>query len=361
MRLASLGVVLSLINAMIGSIILVLPLLFLQSGVASASIVVVVIGGLSCYSCSLFLQHLLPNEADIPQSLGRHFRRRLTFMPRLYSLASFLNLTLTCLVYYFLINLQWASLLGLHGEQAYQYVLYSVNSLILLAGVVFSDYFGVALRVACYGAISVLTYFGLVVWLFATNPERRELPPLFSTNVVSISGCMSLVFSIQMVFVPMVTRVDLTRREQSKCLYLSFLLGGVIYIALGVCGAYGIIGRTKNYTTQDSLLDFFNRRDSFPYAVEIAFLLHLYSIYPCYVSVARTRLREVLSIEAPDGPACGVAFAVVLLAVSTCLQFTDFKLSELMSLNGSICAFFYTYLIPAVIHVKCQYFPDPPE
>ena len=108
---------------------------------------------------------------------------------------------------------------------------------------------------------------------------------------------MSLVFSIQTVYIPILNSSNnLDRKKQNLCLWMSFILGGCIYLALGVCGAYGIMGRTKNYTTQNSLLDFFNRKDAFPYTLEIAFLMHLYSVYPCYVSVIRKRLLTLLPV-----------------------------------------------------------------
>jgi|JI6StandDraft_1071083.scaffolds.fasta_scaffold01989_16 amino acid permease len=52
----------ALLNAMIGSSILVLPLLMLKTGVITTAVLVLVSGVFSWYSCELTMQHIHPHE-----------------------------------------------------------------------------------------------------------------------------------------------------------------------------------------------------------------------------------------------------------------------------------------------------------
>jgi len=57
--------VVALMNAMIGGTILVLPLLFLKSGIIISAIVTIITGFINYYSCKICLDHL-QDDIDLP-------------------------------------------------------------------------------------------------------------------------------------------------------------------------------------------------------------------------------------------------------------------------------------------------------
>ena len=48
----------------------------------------------------------------------------------------------------------------------------------------------------------------------------------------------------------------------------------------------------------------------------------------------------------------------VVLVVGVCLAagMADVDVSDLIDINGAVVGFFFIYLIPAVLHIKCLYF-----
>ena len=91
-------------------------------------------------------------------------------------------------------------------------------------------------------------------------------------------------------------------------------------------------------------------------ALASIYLIHLYSALPEYLMIGKKRFLNLFSIEEVDKFTWQES-AVVIVAMGVCFIFSlfDVQLSVLLAINGSIIAFFYTYLVPVYLHLRCYY------
>lgn len=86
------------------------------------------------------------------------------------------------------------------------------------------------------------------------------------------------------------------------------------------------------------------------------YLIHLYSALPEYLMIGKKRFLDLFNIEEVDKFTWQES-AVVVVAMGICFIISLFnvQLSVLLAINGSLVAFFYTYLVPVYIHLRCYY------
>lgn len=106
----SIMVIIGMINGMIGGVILVLPLLVLESGSAGSGIIITIAGIFSYYSCMLCVKHLGSYE-DLDQAILHHFDKN-PYVKVFYDFIVFLNLFLLLILYFELIVHQWQGMIG---------------------------------------------------------------------------------------------------------------------------------------------------------------------------------------------------------------------------------------------------------
>lgn len=72
--------------------------------------------------------------------------------------------------------------------------------------------------------------------------------------------------------------------------------------------------------------------------------------------IGKKRLLNLFKIEEVDKFTLPET-AVVVVALGLCFIISLFnvQLSILLAINGSLVAFFYTYLVPVYIHMRCYY------
>ena len=51
-----------------------------------------------------------------------------------------------------------------------------------------------------------------------------------------------------------------------------------------------------------------------------------------------------------------VVYVVLVVGVCLVVGIVDVDVSDIIDINGAVIAFFFIYLIPAVLHLKCLYF-----
>lgn len=97
-----------IINGMVGSLILGLPVLSLYSGYASTFILIIVTGLFCAFSSWIYFQHL-GDEPDIGHVLKKHFKRNIYKL--IYDAFAFAFLIIACIDYFQLIVVQWKIIL----------------------------------------------------------------------------------------------------------------------------------------------------------------------------------------------------------------------------------------------------------
>lgn len=105
MKMSPFLAIIALINGMIGGLMLVLPLLVIQTGTVLSFIIILITGFLSYYSCFLYLRHQ-GDCTDIDKAIYNHFwnSKRIKVF---YDFIVFLNLLLILISYFLLIVQQW--------------------------------------------------------------------------------------------------------------------------------------------------------------------------------------------------------------------------------------------------------------
>jgi predicted MFS family arabinose efflux permease len=93
-----------IINGMVGSLILGLPVLSLYSGYASTFILIIVTGLFCALSSWIYFQHI-GDEPDIGLALKKHFKNNIFKI--IYDSLAFLFLIIACVDYFQLIVVQW--------------------------------------------------------------------------------------------------------------------------------------------------------------------------------------------------------------------------------------------------------------
>lgn len=100
--------VVALVNAMIGGIILVMPIMALKAGYVMIAPVVMISGFFSYYSCLLCMKHLR-NYKDLDEAVLKHFDNKRGFKI-FYDLCISVSIVVLLILYFDLICKQWAGL-----------------------------------------------------------------------------------------------------------------------------------------------------------------------------------------------------------------------------------------------------------
>jgi sodium-coupled neutral amino acid transporter 9 len=86
------------------------------------------------------------------------------------------------------------------------------------------------------------------------------------------------------------------------------------------------------------------------------YLLGLVTVFPCFLDVSRQRLFQAFTKdEIPDKKRHIFNVSFMLIAFLFEILAPYIKLSDIMNLNGAIFCFFFVYLIPLALHLKCYY------
>lgn len=124
--------VLSMVNGMIGGLILILPLLALEAGYILTLIILIVTGSFSYYSCYLCVIHM-GDQPDLDFAILKHFNGN-KYIKIFYDLCVWSNLILIDMLYFELITIQWIGLIPPHDH--YSIINPLVNAVVLI-GIVF--------------------------------------------------------------------------------------------------------------------------------------------------------------------------------------------------------------------------------
>lgn len=86
------------------------------------------------------------------------------------------------------------------------------------------------------------------------------------------------------------------------------------------------------------------------------YLLGLVTVFPCFMDVSRQRLFSAFSPNPIKDLHRGI-FNVAFMLISFSFEILApyIKLSDIMNFNGAIFCFFFVYLIPIGLHLKCYY------
>jgi amino acid permease len=163
-------VVLSLVNGMIGGLILILPVLALQGGYLSTFFVIGITGLFSYYSAKLCVLHI-GNSSDLDMAIYKHFDNSKK-MKVFYDLCVWANILLFCMLYFELITIQWIGLAAPHRFTQTNAVL---NAILLFVIVIAMKFYDFGANLMAYGVISIASYLVFLGWVVMSQ-ESTGIP-----------------------------------------------------------------------------------------------------------------------------------------------------------------------------------------
>lgn len=147
----------ALINGMVGSTILVIPILTLTTGTFISFVVILLTGFLSFYSCYLYIQHL-GNHSDLDKAMYYHFWNSKA-VKVFYDFVIFFNILLVLIVYFELICQQWEGLLPYNVFNPIG------NAIGLFILILLLKYARFGAHLLGYGLISIIMYCIFLIWI----------------------------------------------------------------------------------------------------------------------------------------------------------------------------------------------------
>ena len=157
--LSPLMVVLSMVNGMIGGLILILPVMAISSGYLLGMLIIGTTGFFSYFSCRLCIAHI-DNEPDLDYAILHHFNNN-TKIKGFYDLCVWSSLVLLGFLYFELITLQWH---GLLGDDTSKFLNALFNGGLLFAIVFLMKYYEFGASLMAYGIISIIAYILFLTW-----------------------------------------------------------------------------------------------------------------------------------------------------------------------------------------------------
>jgi len=92
-----------------------------------------------------------------------------------------------------------------------------------------------------YGIASIVGYLIFLVWVEASAPPlstSRNVFPVVGTGLAGFAAMMGNAFSIQGFFIPVMKRYR-NEKKHHFLLFLSYLIGGLIYYYIAFMGGFG--------------------------------------------------------------------------------------------------------------------------
>jgi hypothetical protein len=157
---------------MVGSTVLILPVLALQAGYIS-TIFSIIITGISCaFSSWIYIQHL-GEEPDIGHAMKKHFKR--SFLARMvYDFSAWLFIVLALIEFFQLIVSQWECVIELSSFGDYHTINIIANGCVILFLVLLLKYWEYGATTMVYGIVSIGIYLAYLLGVIIT--ENRSLP-----------------------------------------------------------------------------------------------------------------------------------------------------------------------------------------
>lgn len=185
----------ALTNGMVGSTILVIPILTLKTGTILSLIITLITGFLSFYSCYLYVQHL-GNHSDLDKAMYYHFWNSKA-VKIFYDFIIFFNMLLVMIVYYLLIVDQWNGLIS--NKSIFNPI---GNAIGLFALICLLKYARFGAHLLGYGLISIIMYCLFLIWIIASETDNGQKVPISGSGVSNFAATMAQAFSIQQIFIP---------------------------------------------------------------------------------------------------------------------------------------------------------------
>ena len=368
---SSIKTIFTITNSMMGSALVVFPLIFSTSGLVTSLIVLCFVGAISCKTCLLEIIHFKMSELDFPDAIQRILGRKWYLA---YSWCSVLLLYVTGMVYFTLIC-----------SMIYPFLKYILDSAgvsiaqmdVLEFGKFSYQYTGMIMIVVCFfffslkdlkmilkmgqnGIIAIAVFFVyIVVRGFMNIPNiSTDNVKIYTFDVANLCGVFALSFFVHNLIIP-IMKNNRDEDKNQRDVVFGYTLTGALYIVIGVFGTFSIAGIALEGKKANTVLDYYTP-DVGTAIIEILLFLQLLSVEPILWYVCRSQFFNlVFKNEAVPNKYFFLSNAV-FSASCLIIQMLNVDPTLIISLDGAICGFLLVYVIPIKMHLKCLY-TDPHE
>lgn len=360
-KLSSWTTIINLSNNMIGSSILIFPLIFNEFGIVNAVCMLVVIMLISCKTCLLQIKHVKCNELDLPDTIKRILGRKWWVG---YAWASFLFNFFIGVIYFLIMTHCFHSILDFSlqsypfiRQQFLFYLPFTLGAIVFLLLAI--DDLRILLIICKYGFIAIIIYVFYMVYLGTDRLIEKkfifEKLKLYSWDISTLAGVFSLAFFVHNTAVTIV-KSNLQQGKSSFNIFLSFLLTAGIYIVIGIFGMIAIPAEESEWENKNpqTVLDFFKSSWILIF-VNFAIFIQLFSVLPFLWYVGRSQFLEVFYEDVPFPSLIFYLSNFLFCVFCIGIYLTQIKLTTLISLNGAITGYFMIYIIPINLHLTCLY------
>jgi sodium-coupled neutral amino acid transporter 9 len=151
------------------------------------------------------------------------------------------------------------------------------------------------IEIAKFGIIALVAYSLFVVYIFVVNISGASFNfddvKLFSWNFGSPAGQFCLAFLVHNTMGQMMN-CNMNKEHNIRDLGYSYVLSAIIYGAIGVFGAIGIVGLEAR--DPSTILDYFSSSDIATLLIEGLFLIHLFTAFPIFNFISRFTVSAYL-------------------------------------------------------------------
>lgn len=363
---SSIKTILTIANTMVGSAIVVFPLIFSTSGLMTSLIVLAFVGVVSCKTCSLEIIHFKMSELDFPDAINRILGRKWFIA---YTLCSVLLLFLCGVIYFILIcNMLYPFMkyvLESNGVEVAPIDTISFSQFsfqytgIIMITVCFILFclkdLKIILKMGQYGIFSILIFFVYILIRGFMNLSEVSLDnvTIFTADVANLCGVFALSFFIHNIIIP-IMKNNRNEKNNQRDVILGYGLTGLLYAIIGIFGALSIAGIDLGGRKANTVLDYYTPNIGTA-IIEILLFLQLLSVEPILWYVARSQFFNLIYKNDSVPNTYFILSNVVFAGVCLIIQIMNVDPTLIISLNGAVCGFLLVYIIPIKMHMTCLY------
>jgi sodium-coupled neutral amino acid transporter 9 len=357
-------------NAMIGSSCLVLPILFAQSGIITALIVIIVIGLVSYWTCGLIVRHVKEIEQDLPQIILRLMGKKWYYA---YLFLSSFELMLVGIIYYILMcNMIYPSIeffFALADSEAYAgrdeitFSKFSFQYVSLISGVVCFVLINLRnlsfiIKLGHWGIFALYAYTVFIIEEAFRNMiwGQFEYSKIvwFTWDFPNLSGVLALAFIIHNEIVP-IMKQNKNQNKNLRDLGIAYSITGFLYAVMGILGVLAIIGRQIHTEKANTVIDYFKVSDIGAFIIQIIFFSHLITAFPIPCYIARNLFFQIFYQEREVPRKWILLYNTIYALLVTIMGIFNVNPGVVIGFTGACVGYFITYFIPIGIHFTCIY------
>ncbi|EAR92141.1 transmembrane amino acid transporter protein (macronuclear) [Tetrahymena thermophila SB210] len=363
------------VNSMMGSTIVVLPVILQKNGILTCLITMIVLVVFLYKTCSFYITYRLPSEQKICQTIERilGYKWKLVFNVCnsifLFLIQIICFLLLVSFLYPCLkVLLEDGFGLSVAEREESTYSKFSfqwlsiITTFFMFALLAKRDLSGI-MKITQFGLVTVVF---VVIYVFVRFGQQEmseinlENTPLFTSNVLDIVGIFILSLQIHSVIVP-VLKDNKDQSKTNRDLSIIYIISFTVYCLIAFFGVFAISGKKpqKGYPG-DTILEYYSDSDPLNICIRLGLCVYLFGIYPINVYSSRVSFFSIIFKESsntnqvPQEPSYKMHLLsnVAFCGSSLLAGLFSLNLDLVMSLSGYTVSFFTVILIPILIRIK---------